>query len=228
MELRDKILKSAYNLFATKGFEKTTVADIINQADCSKGGFYHHFRSKNDVIDGITMNYVADLRKSYKKIIENKDRSVIDIMNNLIIIVNKIKEERVNEWPKVSKIFMFEGNDAIINKMVNEFELVTTEFYEELIVLGISEGVFSVKHPKFLAEVITKEIFKLYEKATTVVMSKDENSINEFQNRLDFFEDLLNKTLGVENNIIKIKNNTINYIINENNHVIEKYKLDIQ
>lgn len=228
MELRDKILQSAYNLFASKGFEKTTVADIINQADCSKGGFYHHFRSKNDVIDGITMNYVADLRKSYKKIIENKEGSVISIINNLIIIVNKIKEERVNEWPKVSKIFMFEGNDAIINKMVNEFELVTTDFYEELILLGITEGVFSVTHPKFLAEVITKEIFKLYEKATTLVISKDENSMNEFQNRLDFFENLLNKTLGVENNIIKIKNTTINYIVNENNHVIEKYKLDIQ
>ena len=64
MELKDKIIDSAYELFAENGYDKTTVADIINKAGCSKGGFYHHFKSKFEIIEAITMSNIDIIRKS--------------------------------------------------------------------------------------------------------------------------------------------------------------------
>ena len=46
---RDRLLKAARALFLLKGLNAVTVDDICLAASVSKGGFYHHFRNKNDV-----------------------------------------------------------------------------------------------------------------------------------------------------------------------------------
>ena len=49
-EKRQELLNAAEKLFCAKGYEGTSVQDILNVAEMSKGGFYHHFASKEDVI----------------------------------------------------------------------------------------------------------------------------------------------------------------------------------
>ena len=43
------ILDAATRLFTEKGFEKTSLQDIMNQTKLSKGAIYHHFTSKEDI-----------------------------------------------------------------------------------------------------------------------------------------------------------------------------------
>ena len=53
-ELRDasrqKILESSLELFGTKGYKSTTIADIVKKAGISKGLIYHYFDSKEDIL----------------------------------------------------------------------------------------------------------------------------------------------------------------------------------
>lgn len=46
-----RILDAARRLFAEKGYEKTSVQDIISATGLSKGAVYHHFRSKEAILD---------------------------------------------------------------------------------------------------------------------------------------------------------------------------------
>ena len=43
---RAEILRVAEDLFYEKGYESTTLSDILHALGLSKGGFYHHFESK--------------------------------------------------------------------------------------------------------------------------------------------------------------------------------------
>ena len=52
-EKRQELLNAAEKLFCAKGYEDTSVQDILNVAEMSKGGFYHHFASKEDVIKAL-------------------------------------------------------------------------------------------------------------------------------------------------------------------------------
>ena len=52
-EKRQELLNAAEKLFCAKGYEGTSVQDILNVAEMSKGGFYHHFTSKEDVIKAL-------------------------------------------------------------------------------------------------------------------------------------------------------------------------------
>lgn len=50
---RDELLATAERLFYTKGYEGTSVQDILDEMHYSKGGFYHHFDSKLSVLSAI-------------------------------------------------------------------------------------------------------------------------------------------------------------------------------
>lgn len=47
---RQELLTTAEQLFLSKGYEVTSVQDILDVLHTSKGGFYHHFSSKEDVL----------------------------------------------------------------------------------------------------------------------------------------------------------------------------------
>jgi AcrR family transcriptional regulator len=48
--VRDRVLDAAVDLFARQGYDGTSVAQVITQAGVAKGGFYHHFVSKEALL----------------------------------------------------------------------------------------------------------------------------------------------------------------------------------
>ncbi len=57
MELQKIIYNSAKELFKEKGYDKTTLAEIIDAAGCSKGGFYHYYKSKDEILPQVLDEY---------------------------------------------------------------------------------------------------------------------------------------------------------------------------
>lgn len=47
---KEIIINAAWELFQEKGYEETTLKDIIERSGTSRGAFYHNFRSKEDVL----------------------------------------------------------------------------------------------------------------------------------------------------------------------------------
>jgi AcrR family transcriptional regulator len=50
---RDQIVEAADGLFYRKGFEHTSFADIAGEVRISRGNFYHHFKSKDEILDAV-------------------------------------------------------------------------------------------------------------------------------------------------------------------------------
>src|SRR5579875_2689222 len=49
-DVRSRVLHAAVDLFAAQGYDGTSVAEVITRAGVAKGGFYHHFASKEDLL----------------------------------------------------------------------------------------------------------------------------------------------------------------------------------
>ena len=49
MNLKETIIHESLKLFSLKGFLSTSIHDILLAANTSKGGFYNHFTSKEDL-----------------------------------------------------------------------------------------------------------------------------------------------------------------------------------
>ena len=74
-ETASLILDVAFRLFIEKGYERTSIQDIIdNLGGLSKGAIYHHFRSKEDILVAVTDRMTEE---SNKMLVEIRDRTDI-------------------------------------------------------------------------------------------------------------------------------------------------------
>lgn len=62
--VRDAIWGAAIDLFAEKGFEETTIDDIVSSAGTSRRTFFRHFQSKRDLMTQPVVSYGASLTKA--------------------------------------------------------------------------------------------------------------------------------------------------------------------
>jgi len=66
---RDELLAIAARLFAEKGFKNTTVRDIADAAGILSGSLYHHFDSKESMVDEILSTFQAELFAAYDDVL---------------------------------------------------------------------------------------------------------------------------------------------------------------
>jgi AcrR family transcriptional regulator len=66
---RDELLGIAAELFAERGFNNTTVRDIADAAGILSGSLYHHFDSKESMVDEILSSFQAELFRTYDAIL---------------------------------------------------------------------------------------------------------------------------------------------------------------
>src|SRR3954471_15219690 len=66
---RDELLQIAATLFAERGFRNTTVRDIADAAGILSGSLYHHFDSKESMVDEILRDFLDALFASYRAIV---------------------------------------------------------------------------------------------------------------------------------------------------------------
>ncbi|MBU1109895.1 MAG: TetR/AcrR family transcriptional regulator [Candidatus Riflebacteria bacterium] len=64
---KELILEAGLELFFEKGFEKTTIDDIINLAECGKGTFYRYFSNKDSLLEELENVFVTTLSKEIQK-----------------------------------------------------------------------------------------------------------------------------------------------------------------
>lgn len=67
-ERRAELLALAANMFAERGFVSTTVRDIADAAGILSGSLYHHFDSKESMVDEILRGFLDDLFGRYQEI----------------------------------------------------------------------------------------------------------------------------------------------------------------
>ncbi|NEW56874.1 TetR/AcrR family transcriptional regulator [Nocardia cyriacigeorgica] len=68
---RNELLGLAADLFAERGLRATTVRDIADAAGILSGSLYHHFDSKESMVDEILRGFLDDLFGRYREIVES-------------------------------------------------------------------------------------------------------------------------------------------------------------
>ncbi|MGM9935575.1 TetR/AcrR family transcriptional regulator [uncultured Clostridium sp.] len=104
-ELKEKeLLSAAYNLFISRGIEKTSIDDIVKTAKVGKGTFYLYFKDKYDILNKIILKKSNQI---IKDCLEKTDElGIIDFKERTLIFIDHI-------------ISVFENNQSIL-KLINK------------------------------------------------------------------------------------------------------------
>ena len=81
---RAALLEVSVALFGERGFHATTVEQITNRAGVTKGAFYHHFESKEDVLRQIHAEYADEMVRGAREVVA-EDQRPIDQLRALIM-----------------------------------------------------------------------------------------------------------------------------------------------
>ena len=73
VDRRDVILERAADLFAKQGVAATTVREIAEAVGILSGSLYHHFASKDDIVDAIVVSFMDDLVSRYDAVLASTE-----------------------------------------------------------------------------------------------------------------------------------------------------------
>lgn len=76
-ERRQEIIDTAKRLFITKGYEKTSINDILKSVGIAKGTFYYYFASKEDVLEAMVLEVVKQGAEKARTILQDESVPVL-------------------------------------------------------------------------------------------------------------------------------------------------------
>ena len=92
--LRDKIIQTALVLFEQEGYHGVSIKEIVKAAGTSKGGFYHHFSSKDEllfVIHDIFITYALEKAEEADQLYETPTRRLQAIIKEFVKVFHLYK-----------------------------------------------------------------------------------------------------------------------------------------
>ncbi len=141
-ETHDRILASAEHLFATKGFNGTSMNDIVEASGQSKGAIYNHFKSKEmlflSLLEKQTRLGLDQLKASFT----TKD-TVVDKLEKLLDLTMVNSCDCPSEIGRMQIEFMIAASriKSLTSEMKGRYNTIHT-FVRELIDEGINNGEF--------------------------------------------------------------------------------------
>ncbi len=146
------ILAVAFRLFMEKGYEHTSIQDIIDQlGGLSKGAIYHHFKSKEDILIAVTDQMTAESNQMLALI---RDRADLNGSEKL----KAIFKESISR-PVQNDIFTvapdFHNNPKLLFSLLHDtMDNAAPNYILPIIRQGISDGSIETDYPEQLAELI--------------------------------------------------------------------------
>lgn len=146
------ILDVAYRLFMEKGYEHTSIQDIIDHlGGLSKGAIYHHFKSKEDILIAVTDRMTAE---SNQLLADIRDRSDMNGKEKLKLIFKSSISRPVQD-----EIFTvapdFHNNPRLLFSLLHDtVDEAAPNYILPIIRQGISDGSIQTDYPEQLSELI--------------------------------------------------------------------------
>jgi len=145
-----EILEAAEKLFHTKGYEATTINDILTALNISKGGFYHHFKSKEEALDEIIEKYLQEGIDRAEKIAASSLSPVQKLFETVMAINTKNNAEETLIIESLSD----KNNSKMHEKILTEIILRLSPCLAKVVEEGIDAGIFSTPYPNESVQII--------------------------------------------------------------------------
>lgn len=136
--MKKEIIEKSIELFEKKGFTQTSIQDIVDGLDVTKGTFYYYFSSKEQLLMDIHYEYINQLLERQEKVISDKNCTSTEKISALIaLLIYDIKEQGPSGRVFFREIrHLSDDNIKIIKEKRNQVRLNIEKVVNE----GIEKG----------------------------------------------------------------------------------------
>lgn len=189
---RSELLRIAYRMFIEKGYENTSIDEIIAEAGIAKGTYYYHFPSKEATLEAVIDMMIAEEVERAKGVVS----APIPVPQKIVAIIMTMRPRQ--EESSIANTLEQKENIVMHEKINRRLVDVTTPLLADVVREGISQGVFNCTNVEERVKMILFICQHIFDGA----------SFNERD--IEVFIDMVEKTLGAEAGTMNFISSLIN------------------
>ena len=126
-ETQDLIINTSFELFYEKGYNATSIPDIMKETSLSKGAFYHHFKNKHEIGKKVIENIIR------KRIKEGFVEPLAELNRNIPELLLYVFTNRIKNYSEREKALGCPANNLIgeIGYTEQDFRVILKSLFEE-------------------------------------------------------------------------------------------------
>lgn len=141
---RQQLIDIGEELFTKNGYDETAVSDIVGAAGIAQGTFYHHFRSKEELLEAISDRYIDDLNQILEGLVADEGLSAVEKLVQLFARIRAYSFEREG-----MVMYLHEERNLLLHhKLEQKLSAIWMPLLRSIIVQGVVEGTFETRYPE--------------------------------------------------------------------------------
>ncbi|HEV8697509.1 MAG TPA: TetR/AcrR family transcriptional regulator [Candidatus Limnocylindrales bacterium] len=195
---RDAFLDAAQQLIMHKGYEGTSIQDVLQQVNTSKGAFYHYFDSKGSLLNGVVERMVDAALFSVQPVVDDPDLPALDKLSALFAGIASWKTARKELLLALIEVWLSDDNALVREKFRRMVVERLTPVMATIIRQGQTEGVFAVNAPDHAARVFVSFLLSLNQSTTEIFLARQAGAVtlDEVRRALNAQVEAMERVLG--------------------------------
>lgn len=172
---RAQILDAAEKLFFERGYDNTSIQDILDALGISKGGFYHYFDAKETVLREISERRAVARFDGLNAELYGARRSPIDRLNLLLTLPNLFESEDVHFAALMLKICYLDGDASIRAHRRRILVDRLLPFVDSVIEEGAADGTLHSRYPAQIGRLLLLLACDVDDEACSILAAEPDN-----------------------------------------------------
>lgn len=151
-ETINQILTVALNLFIQKGYEQTSIQDIINElGGLTKGAIYHHFKSKEEIFQAVTDQLFKGVDEMLSGVRDDNGLNGLEKLRKIsrVSLDNPAQNEMASAAPNLLR-----NPKLLAAQIENIIEKAVPVYIQPIIEQGMRDGSIRTDYPRELSEAL--------------------------------------------------------------------------
>lgn len=196
IERRDQIIEAAERLFYEKGYEQTSVQDVLDALSLSKGGFYHYFQSKIELLEAVCRRQSVRDAEEMTAAVARQEGAVAKL-NTLLKYCGLLRADRMDFALLVLRVGYLGGSLQLRACLREGLMETALPMMREIILEGMAENVFFTRFPDDIGELILQLFANITDELAMLIASgAPENQMGDMLTRLETYRCSVETLLG--------------------------------
>ena len=169
---RDAFIDAAEQLFRTKGYEDTSIQDILDALGVSRGAFYHYFGSKSELLQAVTDRMVTTATAAAAPIAFDPDLTAPEKLQGLFRHIQRWKEGRTDLLLGIIEAWISDENALMREKYRRGVAHALIPLLTRIADQGIAEGTFRATSAEGTARSIVHLLLALGDEASQLYVAR--------------------------------------------------------